>query len=219
MSLLHHHSLVKNQRLTPELLASNNGAINNVSSFTVTYGTTPTEGNLMLIWVGGIQTRTPSSLTGYTQVILFPAGGGTDVYYWKIATSSEGASIGGTLSGNLQGNWVYMEWKNADNVSSMFHGAVQDNSGGVTVAAFDFPAFAVIKPSVWVMRINLGAASNSWVPTNNFVPITPNASNIIFKMSYRRYHFVDASEVAGYTSSNSRTCFGGVIGIAGKLVA
>lgn len=215
MTMLRNHALISRKRLTPELVTDSDAIINNVSSGNFTTLVTPTEGNFLFIMIGGVQTRTPGALSGWTLVNVSPVGGGTDWYYYKTAGASEPTSWAFTLSGALQGGWIFMEIKNVD-VADPFAFETHNTSGGASVGSHNFPSFPIDRPEMAVCRIVLGAASSTWVLTNNFTTLTADASNLFFKGGYRRYPFIDQSETVGYTSSNARVVFGGVFGINGK---
>lgn len=89
-------------------VASNSGGTTGTSSsVTVTYGTTPTSGNIMAVyfWTKNDVVNTPS---GWTRG--FDVGGFDNVaVFWKVAGGSEGASVTVTTAGADYAAWAYYE--------------------------------------------------------------------------------------------------------------
>jgi hypothetical protein len=216
MSFIHNHH-IDVMRLTPSVVNTSNGLINNTVTSTVTAPATPTEGNLLIIQTGGVQNRTPADLTGWTKVIITHPTAGTDYYYYKVASASELTSWLLNFGSAIQGGWIFYELANCDLVAP-FQALIKSDSGGISVATFDYPTYNISIPTLALMFIYLSAVSNTWVPTNSFTPATANSLNIYLKGAYKQYNDKASGEISGYTSSNGRIVFGGIMLISGKPI-
>lgn len=95
-----------------DVTSNSGGTTGTSSSVTVTYGTTPTSGNLMVVyfWTRDDQTNVPSGWTRAAQC------GGYDNFsvFWKEAGGSEGSSVTVTTSGADYAAWAYYELSGVD---------------------------------------------------------------------------------------------------------
>lgn len=216
MSTLVNHKLIGTSRLTPSLVRSSHG-IDSDAAYTITTTTQAAAGNLILIYLMGVQSRIPTDITGFTTEFYSPSGGGTAYWYWKISDGTEGTSWNVSTVSSLQGGWVYMEFTDID-ASIPFGLDNHSTSGGISVLNFTPPAFSIVLSSLVLSHVVLHATSNTWQCGNSFTAITPVSSSYYLKMAYRKYGDVIASDTSPWTSSNGRLVFGGYQIINGKPV-
>jgi hypothetical protein len=160
------HGLLTEAQLTPVFVQSKKTDYSSSTSFSFTITTTPVEGNLMIICVGGSQARTATFPGGWTTVVLTSAST-TLVTGYKLAGAGETTSVTITFNLALQGSIVYHEFSNADP-------NVIVNTTGVDFSAATSASlgnYNVTQPSVYLQPIGFGATSSGTSVNNGYTLI------------------------------------------------
>lgn len=125
------------------------------STWAFTLPVAPTNGNLMILLVGGIQSRTVTFPVGWTQASLNPSNGSqTHIIAWKTAGPSESTGFNVIISASMQGAIEYIELSDTDPISSMVIGSsVLQPTGSYSsaisgVITYSRPMF-VISTALW----------------------------------------------------------------------
>lgn len=116
MSLIARHGLLGLRFHSPVFVREQDTGGLSATTYSMTLSVTPVEGNLMVLALGGAQTRSYSSgLTGWG--LVTGGSSGTTLIAYKVAGAGESTSISVTWSGNLQGSMQYYEFSDCDAVA------------------------------------------------------------------------------------------------------
>ena len=204
MTLQRHHILMAKGYKTPALIRSTYGNMPNISNAAVNAGATPTEGNLMVICVAGIQNRTASSPGVGWSTITTVTSNGCCIWYYKIAASGELSSWSLSTGSSLQGGWLYSEFSNID--SNGHYGNAHNTQNGVNVTSVNVPSVHVLRPGFVINNLVFptGAAGTNWGPQNLGYALlggVTQAQNHFTKWSYKIYNKIAYNQVANWTGN------------------
>lgn len=147
------------RQLIPELVYfKETEYVTGTTTFAFTIDQAPIEGNLMVLCVGGSQSRTSTFPGGWTVHSMVGAGQTLDVGY-KIAGSSETLSFNITFSANLQGSIFYFEFRNVDQIAPL--GGTAAASTFTTATSKQHSVFDVGQPAVYIQDIQFTTAPTS----------------------------------------------------------
>lgn len=177
------HINIATRILTPELIWANKTDFASSTTWNFTITTTPVEGNLMAVFVGGSQARTVSWPGGWNVVPMVGAGQTLEAGY-KIAGAGESTALTFTMSANLQGSVVYYEFSNVDTITPFQFGGT-----GVpftTVTSAQYGSFNVPGHSVAVQSIQFTSAP-SWSVDSGF-SLAAGSGVARHNAAYKIYH-------------------------------
>jgi hypothetical protein len=194
MSLLAHR--VSNMYLVPTQISTAQG-VGSGTTYTITPAVTPTDGNFLVITVGGTQTRvivTPP--TGFTEIATVTTLAGTNKMFYKVA-SSEPASYSIVWGLALGGGWTFTELTNIENSSPLGDHVGGETALGTSVA---LSAYDVDRPgfTITCLSKSLGGA---WGVDNSFINVNPSGSH---KAARRRYVGIALGEATTWTGTNEQ---------------
>lgn len=179
------HSLLAGGYVAPTRVQSKHTDYASSTTWAFTLPATPTQGNLMVLIVGGIQSRTVTFPGGWAfqSDMLTLNGSNTHVIGFKVAGASE-ANFNITLNSNLQGAIDYYEISNFDPTMSYagtFDISANQSGGGINSAVSN--TFNVIKPS-FVITAALWDDTRQFTTNNSFTVTTSTARS---HSAYRQY--------------------------------
>lgn len=169
MSLLvANHKNIGRAYMLPSLYGSvvTNGTT--VSSVVITPGTTPTANDLMVITIGGSQSRTITPPAGW-YLVPRASGFGTSGIMYKVATGSEPANYTVNFSGTLSFGAAFFQLSNID-----FEAADSTTIGATsvgTVTSLNSGNFNVTRPGIAISLLSKSATGGGWNTDNGFTSI------------------------------------------------
>jgi hypothetical protein len=212
------HTLIAMGHVAPTRISSQHTDYTSSTTWGFTLPSTPAQGNLMVIVVGGIQSRTVTLPGGWAfqSNMLTLNGSNTHVIGYKIAGVSEG-NFNVTFNANLQGAIDYYELSGVDasiNYAATFDISVNQSGGGLTSAPSN--TFNIPRPS-FVITAVLWDDTRQFTTNNGFAQLTSTSRS---HTAYRRYtapassQQVTWSKVSGADAVSSKV---NMIVIPGRL--
>jgi len=214
MLLQNQLSLAKSPRqLTPALYQFNLQGFSASTSWAVSTSGTPIEGNLMVLCLGGSQSRT-TTLAGWNIVPMAGATFTLDVC-WKFAGAGESTSINPTFNANLQGSSQYFEFRNIDPGAPVI-GGLATAVGYSAVTTKSWGSYEVGEPSVYIQNINNAASVASISIDNGYTIGTPSGRHSAAWKIFSNEGITPA-EFATWTFSSASGNVG-IIAFRGKVI-
>ena len=221
MSFQHNHSKagIRHKQsifLSVYSLLALNTNIYNIAMANLVPTYVPTAGDLLVINVGGVDTRTCGTLAGWTKITRNTTGNGTAILFYKIADGSE---VGATYTltwaeGALRGGFAISVWNNVDTVNPLRDWAF--TTAPVTGLSLTLPVqptpigVITLSDSQFASNINNG----SWLMNNGFENVggMSAGASCYYKVAERRWRDgYGAATNVWFSSSVSHTVQGGWI--------
>lgn len=213
MSLLANHGLIGGNRLAPFGLQTSTAGLAS-DTYVITPPATATEGNRLTVFLGGVQTRTVSSVpAGWTEIVISYTGGaqGTNRAYTKVAGAGEPSTYTFVFGASLSGGWRYFEWQNVDPVTP-FSLAVGVGSVGAVTTISPVSTYNIAFPAVAVTTICLDAALD-WDPDNGYLDLGGGG----FRTGVKGWYAPSSGEDVNWTGA-SALARAAIIVLKGKLI-
>lgn len=193
-----------NRVLTPEFYYGVFQGFASSTSWTVT-DILPSEGNLMVLCIGGSQSRTATWPSGWNVIVMTGSTNTLDIGY-KIAGPSEGSSINITFNAGLQGSAHYYEFRNVDKTNPFVSGGVASTFSAAT--SFSAGSYNVVDaPCVIITDIQFTAAI-TWTIDDGYTIIGSTARH---SAAYKIYPINVASQVTTWSGASATGSAGSVI--------
>lgn len=188
----------------PEILQSRGLNQNNLGSQTISFVSTPTQGNLLVIVIGivGIRTITPPS--GWTSFQYEAASGVTIEGFWKVAGNSESNSYTFTTTGTPNWYSTCYEITGADTTTPIQFSS-DNNNGGVAGKVLNSASAAedVDANTLVIACLMTNGTANTTTFSNSFLAAT--SVGTIHQDCYRRYFSSDTAENQQFNWQTNRT--------------
>lgn len=200
MTLLRLHMMMGVSRLPPGFVRSQSVSGGAVTSYTITPTVAPIPGNVMIVALGGFQTRTINPPAGWTlDRDLTGAAGGTSAVYSKIVTISEPASYVFNWTGNLQGGACYYEFKNIEIVQPRKIGDSQ-NFTVPFLTSLSHTTYNIPYPALVIANYSSYSGAEIWAINNGFTVALSGR----FCSAYRIYNEPKQGEVTTWNGTTTQ---------------
>ena len=176
MSLLRHRA--KSLKFATPEYAGSAGAGSVVDTYTVTLGSAPILGELIIITVAGAQNRTITDING-AGVGAWQSGTEEALAYaWKISDGTEGTSYVVTMNGNQSGVCLVHRFKNINNIVPTI-----DSQTFTTALTVTSPTYTLSTPGLIIVCLYTITSNSTWtnIPSGFTNEFPNNFNRLVFK--------------------------------------
>lgn len=215
MSLLANHGVLRSGFAPISLVRSQVVGASGVDPATINVsGGAAADGVLMIMQIGGVQTRTVTPPAGWSSYHVPSVGAaGTLTVLYRIASSESGSYSIDLSSSMTPGAIYYSEWRGIDTLSPLASSVGNStNSAGTSLAS---PSFSVMTPGLAYSACQHDSVTPQWQPNNSFTIITASSPT---RAAYRIYAAADSSESVTWTGFSSTASKVGVLVFNAKRV-
>jgi len=201
MSLAARHNAIFTRQAPVFVQSVSSPSAVTVSSYTITPTSTPINGNLIILCFGGIQTRTYTPPSGWTDICPYTVGGGTWGMFAKIASGEPSSYTINFVGGTLQGGYVFMEFSRSNSDVTPLSQVHVGKASSLTT--YSYPSYDINQPQIVIAMMCPDSATN-WTIDNSF----SNPQSVFLQRFYVRYKIYSnpvLGESTTWTNSSGAT--------------